>query len=131
MTSEIKPAFSMELASFKDLVRFVTSNVRGGHIAKIFKWEKNEKVYYATFATFQGYFEFKALPIWFFVSMNPTKDQSEKSFVGYDLQTGKIAFFDTLEEVDLTAIQRELVRLVPVIRLKNPPEIFSENNKTN
>lgn len=42
-------------------------------------------------------------------SNNLSKQEQGKSFVSYDLQTGDIAFIDTLKDVNLNAIQRELI----------------------
>jgi hypothetical protein len=123
---KLDSAYGMELDSLKDLVRLVSSS-SPERPSTIFKWDsEDKKVYYGSFAIFPGYYEFKALPVLFFVVQNSAIEE-EKSLVRYDLQAreNQISFLNHIEEKDLENVHTGLVRFIPIVKLKKPPKIFS------
>ena len=124
---KLDSAYGMELDSLKDLVRLVSSS-SPDRPSTIFKWDsKDNKVYYGSFAIFPGYYEFKALPVLFFVIQSSAIEE-EKSLVRYDLQAreNQISFLNHIEEKDLENVHTGLVRFIPIVKLKKAPKIFSD-----
>ena len=124
---KLESAYGMELDSLKDLVRLVSSS-SPDRPSTIFKWESDDQVYYGSFAIFPGYYEFKALPVLFFVVGNSAIGE-EKSLVRYDLQAkeNQISFLNHIEERDLENVHTGLVRFIPIVKLKKAPKIFSDS----
>ena len=123
---KLDSAYGIELDSLKDLVRLVSSS-SPDRPSTIFKWNsENDKVYYGSFAIFPGYYEFKALPVLFFV-VRDSAIEEEKSLVRYDLQAteNQISFLNHIEERDLENVHTGLVRFIPIVKLKRAPKIFS------
>jgi hypothetical protein len=124
---KLDSAYGMELDSLKDLVRLVSSS-SPDRPSTIFKWDsEDEKVYYGSFAIFPGYYEFKALPVLFFVVRDSAVEE-EKSLVRYDLQAkeNQISFLNHIEERDLENVHTGLIRFIPIVKLKRAPKIFSD-----
>ena len=124
---KLDSAYGMELDSLKDLVRLVSSS-SPDRPSTIFKWDSEDnKVYYGSFAIFPGYYEFKALPVLFFIVQNSAIEE-EKSLVRYDLQAreNQISFLNHIEEKDLENVHTGLVRFIPIVKLKKAPKIFSD-----
>ena len=123
---KLDSAYGMELDSLKDLVRLVSSS-SPDRPSTIFKWNsEDDKVYYGSFAIFPGYYEFKALPVLFFVVPDSAIEE-EKSLIRYDLQAkeNQISFLNFIEEKDLENVHTGLVRFIPIVKLKRAPKIFS------
>ncbi|MFX1515241.1 MAG: hypothetical protein ACFFC6_02965 [Promethearchaeota archaeon] len=124
---KLDSAYGIELDSLKDLVRLVSSS-SPERPSTIFKWDSEDnRVYYGSFAIFPGYYEFKALPVLFFVVRNSAVEE-EKSLVRYDLQAreNQISFLNHIEEKDLENVHTGLVRFIPIVKLKKAPKIFSD-----
>ena len=124
---KLDSAYGIELDSLKDLVRLVSSS-SPERPSTIFKWDSEDnRVYYGSFAIFPGYYEFKALPVLFFVVRNSALEE-EKSLVRYDLQAreNQISFLNHIEEKDLENVHTGLVRFIPIVKLKKAPKIFSD-----
>ncbi|MFX1504627.1 MAG: hypothetical protein ACFFDC_00790 [Promethearchaeota archaeon] len=124
---KLDSAYGIELDSLKDLVRLVSSS-SPDRPSTIFKWDSEEsKVYYGSFAIFPGYYEYKALPVLFFV-VRDSAIEEEKSLVRYDLQAKEhqISFLNHIEERDLENVHTGLVRFIPIVKLKKAPKIFSD-----
>ncbi len=125
---KLESAYGIELDSLKDLVRLVSS-ASPDRPSTIFKWdsEDNSKVYYGSFAIFPGYYDFKALPVLFFVVRDSSIEEQNQSLVRYDLQAKKnqISFLSHIEEKDLDHVHTGLVRFIPIVKLKKVPKIFS------
>ncbi|MFX1284435.1 MAG: hypothetical protein ACFFB5_12320 [Promethearchaeota archaeon] len=126
---KLESAYGIELESLKDLVRLVSSS-SPDRPSTIFKWDsdKNSDVYYGSFAIFPGYYEFKALPVLFFVVHKSSIEEQNQSLVRYDLQAKKdqISFLSHIEERDLENVHTGLVRFIPIVKLKKAPKIFSD-----
>lgn len=129
MILKLESAYGIELESLKDLVRLVSSS-SPDRPSTIFKWDsdKNSDVYYGSFAIFPGYYEFKALPVLFFVVHKSSIEEQNQSLVRYDLQAKKdqISFLSHIEERDLENVHTGLVRFIPIVKLKKAPKIFSD-----
>lgn len=124
---KLESAYGIELDSLKDLVRLVSSS-SPDRPSTIFKWDSEEsRVYYGSFAIFPGYYEYKALPVLFFV-VRDSAIEEEKSLVRYDLQAkeNQISFLNHIEERDLENVHTGLVRFIPIVKLKQAPKIFSD-----
>ncbi len=125
---KLESAYGIELDSLKDLVRLVSS-ASPDRPSTIFKWdsEDNSEVYYGSFAIFPGYYDFKALPVLFFVVRDSSIEEQNQSLVRYDLQAKKnqISFLSHIEEKDLEHVHTGLVRFIPIVKLKKAPKIFS------
>ncbi len=125
----LQRAYGIELDEFIDLVRLVTSS-SPERPTSIFKWHsnKNQTVYYGTFAIFPGYYEFEGLPVLFYVQLERPIEEEDHSIVRYNLQTteNQITFLSQLIESDLGPdIHKGLIRFCPIINLKKAPDIFS------
>ncbi len=126
---KLDSAYGIELDTLTDLVRLVSSS-SPDRPSTIFKWdsEDNSQVYYGSFAIFPGYYDFKALPVLFFVIQDSSIEEQNQSLVRYDLQAKKnqISFLSHIEERDLENTHTGLVRFIPIVKLKKPPKIFSD-----
>lgn len=126
---KLDSAYGIELDTLTDLVRLVSSS-SPDRPSTIFKWdsEDNSQVYYGSFAIFPGYYDFKALPVLFFVVQDSSIEEQNQSLVRYDLQAKKnqISFLSHIEERDLENTHTGLVRFIPIVKLKKPPKIFSD-----
>lgn len=124
---KLESAYGIELDSLVDLVRLVSSS-SPDRPSTIFKWylKDNSKVYYGSFAIFPGYYEFRALPVLFFVIKDSSIEEENQSLVRYDIQAkeDQISFLSHIEEKDLDNIHTGLIRFIPIVKLKKAPEIF-------
>lgn len=126
---QLDNAYGIELDSFTDLVRLVSSS-SPDRPSTIFKWfsEDDSQVYYGSFAIFPGYYNFKALPVLFFVLHDSSIEEHNQSLVRYDLQSkeNQISFLSHIKERDLENVHTGLIRFIPIVKLKKAPEIFSD-----
>ena len=125
---DLPSAFGIELSEFIDLIRLITSS-SPDRPSTILKWQLNSKLYYyGSFAIFPGYFNYKALPVLFYVSSDSSLEKKDESLVRYDLQKEKnqITFHSHLREEDLENTHTGLVRFIPIVTLKSPPKIFTD-----
>ncbi|PWI48706.1 hypothetical protein CEE45_05710 [Candidatus Heimdallarchaeota archaeon B3_Heim] len=124
---ELPSAYGIELSSFVDLVRLITSS-SPDRPSTIFKWKiEGEKYFYSSFAIFPGYFDYRALPVLFFITTESELEEEGQSLVRYDLQksVNQITFLQFLKEQDLENAHTGLIRFIPIINLKSPPTIFT------
>lgn len=124
---ELPSAYGIELTSFVDLVRLITSS-SPDRPSTIFKWKKKEgNYYYGSFAIFPGYFDYRALPVLFYITTEATLEEEGQALVRYDLQKSdnQITFLRFLKEQDLENAHTGLIRFIPIINLKSPPTIFT------
>ncbi|MHA1946698.1 MAG: hypothetical protein ACXAC6_04190 [Candidatus Hodarchaeales archaeon] len=124
---ELQSAYGIELSSFIDLIRLISSS-SPERPSTVFKWTGDaELFYYGSFAIFPGYFDYKGLPVMFYITSKASLEDNGQSIVRYDLQqaTHQITFLSFLREKDLENTQTGLVRFIPIINLKTPPHIFS------
>ena len=126
---QLDNAYGIELDSFTDLVRLVSSS-SPDRPSTIFKWssEDDSQVYYGSFAIFPGYYNLKALPVLFFVLHDSSIEEQNQSLVRYDLQAkeSQISFLSHIKERDLENVHTGLIRFIPIVKLKKAPEIFSD-----
>ncbi len=126
---QLDNAYGIELDSFTDLVRLVSSS-SPDRPSTIFKWfsEDDSQVYYGSFAIFPGYYNLKALPVLFFVFHDSSIEEHNQSLVRYDLQSkeNQISFLSHIKERDLENVHTGLIRFIPIVKLKKAPEIFSD-----
>ena len=126
---QLDNAYGIELDSFTDLVRLVSSS-SPDRPSTIFKWssENDSQVYYGSFAIFPGYYNLKALPVLFFVLHDSSIEEQNQSLVRYDLQAkeSQISFLSHIKERDLENVHTGLIRFIPIVKLKKAPEIFSD-----
>ena len=124
---ELPSAYGIELSSFIDLIRLISSS-SPDRPSTVFKWKgDSDFIYYGSFAIFPGYFDYKGLPVMFYItSPTPLEDEGQ-SLVRYDLQKAEqqISFLGFLKEKDLENTQTGLVRFIPIINIKKSPHIFS------
>jgi hypothetical protein len=124
---KLPSAYGIELSSFIDLIRLISSS-SPERPSTVFKWTDDSKLfYYGSFAIFPGYFDYKGLPVMFYITSKASLEDEGKSLVRYDLQRAEkqITFLSFLKEKDLENTQTGLVRFIPIINLKTPPHIFS------
>ena len=128
---QLDSAFGIELESFVDLVRLVTSS-SPDRPSTIFKWFSNDysDVFYGSFAIFPGYYNYEGLPVLFYVNLKKAVEKDDQSIVRYDLQKteNQVSFLSHLKEKDLENIHTGLVRMCPIIKLKKAPRIFQNLN---
>lgn len=126
---QLDNAYGIELDSFTDLVRLVSSS-SPDRPSTIFKWssENGSQVYYGSFAIFPGYYNLKALPVLFFVLHDSSIEEQNQSLVRYDLQAkeSQISFLSHIKERDLENVHTGLIRFIPIVKLKKAPGIFSD-----
>ena len=81
---QLDSAFGIELESFVDLVRLVTSS-SPERPSTIFKWFSidNSDVFYGSFAIFPGYYNYEGLPVLFYVKKKAV-EKDDQSIVRYD-----------------------------------------------
>lgn len=123
---ELPSAYGIELSSFIDLIRLISSS-SPDRPSTVFKWkDDSELLYYGSFAIFPGYFDFKGLPVMFYITSKDSYESEGQSLVRYDLQAARqqISFLSFLKEKDLENTHTGLVRFIPIINLKSPPHIF-------
>lgn len=130
MRMNLESAYGIELDSFTDLVRLVSSS-SPERPSTIFKWFENEnkkQVYYGSFAIFPGYYDFRALPVLFYVILEESAEERKHSLVRYDLQAkdNQITFLNYIVEKDLENVHTGLVRFIPIVKLKKAPKIFTK-----
>ncbi|MHA1975957.1 MAG: hypothetical protein ACW98F_13570 [Candidatus Hodarchaeales archaeon] len=124
---ELPSAYGIEVSSFADLVRLITSS-SPDRPSTIFKWKTKEgSYYYGSFAIFPGYFDYRALPVLFYITSDTELEEEGQALVRYDLQKSdnQITFLQFLKEQDLENAHTGLIRFIPIINLKSPPTIFS------
>ena len=125
---DLPSAYGIELSEFIDLVRLITSS-SPERPSTIFKWvDEGNKFYYGSFAIFPGYFDYRALPVLFYVVTDKPFEEEGEALVKYDLQSlnDQVTFLKFLKEQDLENAHTGLVRFIPLIRLKSPPKIFTD-----
>ena len=125
---DLPSAFGIELSEFIDLIRLITSS-SPDRPSTILKWQLDSKsYYYGSFAIFPGYFNYKALPVLFYVTSDSSLENKDQSLVRYDLQKkeNQITFHNHLREEDLENTHTGLVRFIPIVNLKSPPKIFTD-----
>ena len=125
---ELPSAYGIELSSFIDLVRLITSS-SPDRPSTIFKWKTKDNIYYySSFAIFPGYFDYRALPVLFYVTSENELEKKDQALVRYDLQKSdnQITFLKFLKEQDLENAHTGLIRFIPIINLKSPPTIFTD-----
>lgn len=128
---ELESAYGIELDSLLDLVRLVSST-SPDRPSTIFKWISNDsgnkKIFYGSFAIFPGYYNYKALPVLFFVILEKISDGQNLSIIRYDLQAkeNQISFLENVKEKDLENVHTGLVRFIPIVKLKRAPKIFTD-----
>jgi hypothetical protein len=125
---DLPSAYGIELSDFIDLVRLITSS-SPDRPSTILKWQSDSKShYYGSFAIFPGYFNYKALPVLFYITSEVSLEQKHQSLVRYDLQKkeNQITFHSHLREEDLENTHTGLVRFIPIVNLKSPPKIFTD-----
>ena len=128
-TVQLESAYGIELDSLTDLVRLVSSS-SPDRPSTIFKWISNDQinnVYYGSFAIFPGYYDYRALPVLFYVVVETSIEEKEQSLIKYDLQAkgDQITFLNHLVENDLENVHTGLVRFIPIVKLKRAPQIFT------
>ena len=124
---ELPNAYGIELSGFIDLIRLISSS-SPDRPSTVFKWTDDSKLfYYGSFAIFPGYFDYKGLPVMFYITSKTTLENEGQSLVRYDLQRAEeqISFLSFLKEKDLENTQTGLDRFIPIINLKVPTHIFS------
>ncbi|MHA1207479.1 MAG: hypothetical protein ACTSQ9_00875 [Candidatus Hodarchaeales archaeon] len=124
---KLPSAYGIELSSFIDLIRLISSS-SPERPSTVFKWTDDSKLfYYGSFAIFPGYFDYKGLPVMFYITSKASLEDEGQSLVRYDLQSAEkqITFLGFLKEKDLENTQTGLVRFIPIINLKTPTHIFS------
>jgi len=124
---ELPSAYGIELSGFIDLIRLISSS-SPERPSTVFKWTDDSKLfYYGSFAIFPGYFDYKGLPVMFYITSKTSLENEGQSLVRYDLQRAEeqITFLSFLKEKDLENTQTGLVRFIPIINLKAPTHIFS------
>ena len=125
---DLPSAYGIELLDFIDLVRLITSS-SPERPSTIFKWIDDENRFnYGSFAIFPGYFDYRALPVLFYIITDEPLEEEDEALVKYDLQNSEnqISFLKFLKEQDLENTHTGLVRFIPLIRLKSPPKIFTD-----
>ncbi|MHA1995444.1 MAG: hypothetical protein ACW97Z_12950 [Candidatus Hodarchaeales archaeon] len=124
---ELPSAYGIELSSFVDLVRLISSS-SPDRPSTIFKWKiKKGTYYYGSFAIFPGYFDYRALPVLFYMTTESELEEEGQALVRYDLQKSdnQIKFLKFLQEQDLENAHTGLIRFIPIINLKSAPTIFT------
>lgn len=127
---QLDSAYGIELNSLTDLIRLVSSS-SPERPSTIFKWHsedsENSQVYYGSFAIFPGYYNYKALPVLFFITSDSSIEEQNQSLVRYDLQAKEtqVSFLNRVTEKDLENVHTGLVRFIPIVKLKKAPKIFS------
>ncbi len=127
---QLDSAYGIELDSLTDLIRLVSSS-SADRPSTIFKWHsedsENSQVYYGSFAIFPGYYNYKALPVLFFITSDSSIEEQNQSLVRYDLQAKEtqVSFLNRVTEKDLENVHTGLVRFIPIVKLKKAPKIFS------
>ncbi|MHA2246858.1 MAG: hypothetical protein ACXADY_18075 [Candidatus Hodarchaeales archaeon] len=126
---QLDNAYGIELDSFTDLVRLVSSS-SPDRPSTIFKWFSEDKshVFYGSFAIFPGYYNLKALPVLFFILHDSSIEEHNHSLVRYDLQAkeSQVSFLSHIKERDLENVHTGLIRFIPIVKLKKAPKIFSD-----
>ncbi|MHA1213857.1 MAG: hypothetical protein ACTSR2_04590 [Candidatus Hodarchaeales archaeon] len=124
--SKLQVAYGIELDSFLDLVRLISSS-SPERPSTILKWIVDDSHIYGSFAIFPGYYEYQALPVLFYVREETPVEQDNENLVKYDLQAEKdqITLLSHLKEKDLENVHTGLVRFIPIVKLKRAPNIFS------
>ncbi len=125
---ELPSAYGIELSSFIDLVRLITSS-SPDRPSTIFKWKTTDDTYnYGSFAIFPGYFDYRALPVLFYITVESELENEGQGLVRYDLQKSddQITFLKFLKEQDLENAHTGLIRFIPIINLKSAPTIFTD-----
>jgi hypothetical protein len=125
---ELPSAYGIELSSFIDLVRLITSS-SPDRPSTIFKWKTSEGTFnYGSFAIFPGYFDYRALPVLFYMTAESELENKDQALVRYDLQKSEnqITFLKFLKEQDLENAHTGLIRFIPIINLKSAPTIFTD-----
>lgn len=126
---QLDSAYGIELDNLTDLIRLVSSS-SPDRPSTIFKWysedSENSKVYYGSFAIFPGYYNYKALPVLFFITSDSSIEEQNQSLVRYDLQAEdkQVSFLNRVTEKDLENVHTGLVRFIPIVKLKKAPNIF-------
>ena len=127
---QLDSAYGIELDSLTDLIRLVSSS-SPDRPSTIFKWTsedlENSQVYYGSFAIFPGYYNYRALPVLFFITSDSSIEEQNQSLVRYDLQAKEtqVSFLNRVTEKDLENVHTGLVRFIPIVKLKKAPKIFS------
>ena len=127
---QLDSAYGIELDSLTDLIRLVSSS-SPDRPSTIFKWtsddSENSQIYYGSFAIFPGYYNYRALPVLFFITSDTSIEEQNQSLVRYDLQAKEtqISFLNRVTEKDLENVHTGLVRFIPIVKLKKAPNIFS------
>ena len=126
---QLESAYGIELDSFTDLVRLVSS-ASPDRPSMIFKWssEDNSQIFYGSFAIFPGYYEYKAFPVLFFIVHDSTIEDQNQSLVRYDIQAeeNQISFLTYIKDSHLENLHTGLIRFIPIVKLKRAPKIFSD-----
>lgn len=128
-TVQLESAYGIELDSLNDLVRLVSSS-SPERPSTIFKWissnQGKNNVYYGSFAIFPGYYDYRALPVLFYVVVEQSIEE-EQSLIKYDMQAKEeqITFLNHLVEKDLENVHTGLIRFIPIVKLKKAPQIFA------
>ncbi len=126
---QLESAYGIELDSLPDLVRLVSSS-SPERPSTIFKWissnQGKNNVYYGSFAIFPGYYDYRALPVLFYVVVEQSIEE-EQSLIKYDMQAKEeqITFLNHLVEKDLENVHTGLIRFIPIVKLKKAPQIFA------
>jgi len=129
VSMKLESAYGIELDGLTDLIRLVSSS-SPDHPSTIFKWfskDQEKQIFYGSFAIFPGYYDIRALPVLFYVILEESAEEKECSLVRYDLQAKKnqISFLNHLVDKDLENVHTGLVRFIPIVKLKRPPQIFT------
>ncbi|MFX0015206.1 MAG: hypothetical protein ACFFB2_10430 [Promethearchaeota archaeon] len=126
---KLDSAYGIELDSLKDLIRLISSS-SPDRPSIIFKWdsENSTQVYYGSFAIFPGYYDYKALPVLFFIVRDSSIEEENQSLVRYDLQArdNQMSFLTHIQDKDLDQVHTGLVRFIPIVKLKKAPKIFTD-----
>jgi len=88
---ELPSAYGIELSGFIDLIRLISSS-SPDRPSTVFKWTDDSKLfYYGSFAIFPGYFDYKGLPVMFYIkSKTSLENEALRKNIIYRIRTGSI-----------------------------------------
>jgi hypothetical protein len=110
--SEIKPVYSIRVASISDIARFAALMISLGQPAYIIHFKHEEENYYGMLAIFHDYFNLNGVPIFYYCS---AKEEGKYILVKVD-EGGELVMFSDRTKAGYISI--------PVITLYKKPEFI-------
>jgi|ECHnycMinimDraft_1075156.scaffolds.fasta_scaffold00104_16 hypothetical protein len=109
---EIKPVYSLRVATVSDIARFAALMITLGQPAYIIHFNHNGENFYGLLAIYHDYFELKGIPIFYYYS---GKEEGKYLLIKVD---------DSGEQVTFSDKTRTGWISIPIITLKEKPQFI-------